>query len=500
MFPRHVSERLAGLLLLLLLSALGCGGDTVIVKTVAVPVDFKSVSFSTDGRRVAFGVEEEVKKAKDKAWVIVDGHPEKVYEDVTVVAFSPDGEHYFYGGYTMGAWYLVRDGQEITRLGNLTNLTQSTGLFETGGKMSVTIWRPLAIWFATAADNYMVIGYQDNLGGIFKDGQWLPVKFRTFNHQGMAFSPDGQHYCFAVQPQGDYMTHVYADGQPGPGFESVMSALYLQPGDRLIYAGERGGDWKLITGNQPSATMEHLVGAIIASEDGRHLATLTDMPDGQQRVIVDGREDPSFPKIAWVFEGFFTSEGSFTWNKDCTSQAYMVVAETGDAAEGENAPQAVVHNGRRLTTFPEIRGSSIVLSPDGRHVAYAARPAEKWTIVVDDIVGPTFDEVGNPVFVGPENTAVYAARQDKDWSIPAITGCGPFAGLRLLTVSPDHRHVAFAAKTAGEKWQVYLDDQPVSEPYDAIIENTGLQFEPEGTLRFVARRGNEIIWVERDIA
>lgn len=62
-------------------------------KTVPIPKDFKSVKFNHDGSRVAFAAGDGKQYS-----AIVDGRPQQVYDNVTVVEFSPQGYHYYYGG------------------------------------------------------------------------------------------------------------------------------------------------------------------------------------------------------------------------------------------------------------------------------------------------------------------------------------------------------------------------------------------------------------------
>lgn len=479
-----------------MLSVSGCLGANAVrstSKTVTIPKDFKSVAFSPDGRRVGFGVEKD-----GQARAVIDGQPESPYENVSVVAFSPSGKHYYYGGKRDGKWHLVEDGKEIAELGSLTSLVQGTGLHEIGpGSISVIGWSSLAIWFATETDNYMVLCYKDSTGRVFKDGKWLPVDFRSFWHEGMAFSRNGQHYCFAVSPAGSRSAHMYTDGEMGQsGYDGIDSATYLQPGDRLVYRAKRGNTWSFVSTDKSLEDYGATEGTIIASKDRQHFAVLVDAAGGQQAVVVDGRKGPAFPKVDWAYSGFLSRPGSFTWSRDCSSYAYAIHTSAGKSPDEEKAPMAVVHNGKRLKPHTELRATSIALSPDGKHVAYAAKVGEEWAVVVDQTAGQSFEDVGDPVFVVPGNRVIHAAKTSEGWTIQGLDDCGPFLAVSPVLTSPDSSHVIFAAKQTEKQWRVFADSKPISASFDAIIRNVGIRIEEDGNIRFVGKNGNQLVWVE----
>ncbi|MCY2987515.1 MAG: carboxy terminal-processing peptidase [Planctomycetota bacterium] len=461
-------------------------------RAVPIPPSYKSVAFSADGRRVAFGVGED-----GDMRAVIDGRAELAYNNVTVVEFSPYENHYYYAGKRNDKWLLVKDGKEIADLGTLTSLTKGTGLHEIGGKNSFTMWHTLAIWFAEKADNYLILCYKDDEGRVFNDGNWSPIRFGSFWQEGIALSPDGGHHCFAVGPPGSRSPHMYIDGKMGPSFDGVDSALYLLPGNRLLYRAQHGSTWAIMSGDESLGKYGSAAGRIIGSSDRRHFAVPVDAADGQQAVVVDGRKGPAFPKVFWTQTGFLSIPGSFTWSKDYSSYAYVVCTSTTKSAGTEKAPMAVVHNGKRLKEYPEIRIWSIALSPDGAHVAYAAKVAENWVVVVDEIESKPLADVGNPVFLGQAVDAVYPAKTQEGWTIHGLVDCGPFLEVGQMAVSPDNQHVSFAAKLKERQWFVFSDSKPISEPCDAIIGNTGIRIDEDGTIRFVCKKGNDLVWVEK---
>ena len=451
-------------------------------KTVEIPKDFKSVKFSHDGRRVAFAASD-----GKQYRAIVDGKPEQLYEDVTVVEFSPQGDHYYYGGQRDGQWYLVRDGKEVTKLGSLTSLNQGAGFSIFGEGTSFTIWSTLAIWFAEQADNYFVLAYQGDTGKVFKDGAWLPLEYRSFYHEGMAVGPGGKNYVISVAPRGSRQAQVYLNGQPISQFESVENAAFLQPGDQLIYNG--GG--RMMLKDKPFPGVGPLAGMIVTSSDGKHFAALVKTGDGKQAVVVDGKQETTYPKVDWGYRGFLSSPGSFAWSKDGKEYAYVV-----NVASEKKSPQAVVHNGKSLNPFAEIQGSSLVLTPDGKHVAYAAKGEQGWAVVIDNTaeVGG-FEEIGNILFTGAVAKVAYTAKTAKGWSLYGARQAGPFDATAGLVSDASGVHLAYAGKTPDGKWQVYRDGKPIFSPCDGIIANTGIRVSNSGDVSFIAKMGQQLVWI-----
>lgn len=79
-----------------------------------------------------------------------------------------------------------------------------------------------------------------------------------------------------------------------------------------------------------------------------------------------------------------------------------------EAEEG----QRVYHDGVLLgPAYPEI--DDLRLSPDGCHVAYAARRGDKWRVVVDGQLGPEYDDIArNGPSFHPDGTLEWLACRD----------------------------------------------------------------------------------------
>ena len=368
--------------------------------------------------------------------------------------------------------------------------------------MTFIIGRPLVGAFARDADNYMVIGYGSENGRLFKDGQWLPVSFRSFIRTAMAFSPDGKRYCFAVRLPDTAAPTLYIDG--GAASQGAVDGLgYRAASGRFIYRQRRdGANWTLMEDDKPLPGFPPLPewrGSYALSPGGHHVAALVKKGD-QEAVVIDGKEEPPFPTVDWAIEGDFVSyyAGSLAWSNDGGSHAYAVydkkLTTFTTLGEVKDFPSEVVFNGKPLGKQGPVRGSSVALSADGKHLAYAVKQGDGWSLVVDGRKGEPYREVGNPVLL-KDGRPVYAAKTDRGWELRGAMAAGPFERVSDLIVSRDGARVAFAAKSGDGKWQVFRDAKAVSAPFDGIVGQTGLRFDRAGRLRFVGKAGRELQWV-----
>lgn len=91
-----------------------------------------------------------------------------------------------------------------------------------------------------------------------------------------------------------------------------------------------------------------------------------------------------------------------------------------DATQGA---QRVVHNGREGREYEAI--ANLVLGPDGRRCAYAARAQGGWRVVVDGREGKSFDEVGPPLFSPDGNHVAYEGKVGASWHLVVDDALSP---------------------------------------------------------------------------
>jgi hypothetical protein len=75
----------------------------------------------------------------------------------------------------------------------------------------------------------------------------------------------------------------------------------------------------------------------------------------------------------------------------------------------------VVLNGKSGKFYQSI--GTMIISPDGRRVAYNALDGDKWRIVIDEKEYPVEGEIGSPVFSPDSRHVAYESRVDNKWRI-----------------------------------------------------------------------------------
>lgn len=136
---------------------------------------------------------------------------------------------------------------------------------------------------------------------------------------------------------------------------------------------------------------------------------------------------------------------------------------------------------------PDVKEEELnkhVFSPDGRSVAYILKKGNKFAVVVNNAVGPEYDDVGPPHFSPDGKTLAYKAKEDSTWvMVIGEKKSEKFDDIDYPLFSPDGKRVAYGAKE-GNKWFMVVDDKK-SERYDKVEAPS---FSADG--KRVAYRGN----------
>lgn len=146
--------------------------------------------------------------------------------------------------------------------------------------------------------------------------------------------------------------------------------------------------------------------------------------------------------------------------------------------------------------FDGIAISSLVISPDSRRIAYAARRGSRWSVVLDDTPGRTWSGIGEIVFTPDSHSIVYSAQRGRDWFVIRndVEEGPPFDAIlaRSITVSRTGR-VAWAG-TRGDSVHVVIDGTP-GAGWDGVA---GIRFDPGGThAGFIGRRaGSQFVVID----
>jgi WD40 repeat protein/serine/threonine protein kinase len=373
--------------------------------------EVRSVTFSPDGKRLAGGVgghDREGRRLPGNVKVWDAGNGQEVLslkghdEQVTSVAFSPDGQHLASGSYdrTVKVWETSREQKELTFKGHY-GYVQSVAFSPDGKRVASAssggaAYSPgtMKVWEATSG--------QEVLAKVGKEGkERVPARkpsgsfvFEYFH--SVAFSPDGKRLASAGRyydydtAQREGMQYRPPAGEvkvwdAGSGKEiltlkghtgAVVSVTFSPDGQRLASASAGGqfdkpGDVKVWDSGS---------GKELLSLKG-HTAALNSVafsPDGQRLASADGRYD--WQKERWL-SGELKVWDAFSGQELLTlmghASAFTSVAFSPDgtrlASASTDGTVKVwdVVSGQEVLTLKGHTGAvnSVAFSPDGKRLA-----------------------------------------------------------------------------------------------------------------------------------
>jgi hypothetical protein len=154
------------------------------------------------------------------------------------------------------------------------------------------------------------------------------------------------------------------------------------------------------------------------------------------------------------------------------------------------AVMTAVFDKRQYTSYKEIRGDSLVLSPDGRHLAYIAKQWDKWFVVIDgkiDLMGNFNEIITESLTFSPDSKHLaYAALDSNKWHVVVDgKGSASFDEIKpgTLAFSPDNKHLAYAAEIFN-KWYIFVDGAKGKE-YDYIPDWSKIVWNSPTTLTYL---------------
>jgi hypothetical protein len=224
--------------------------------------------------------------------------------------------------------------------------------------------------------------------------------------------------------------------------------------------------------------------SLVFSSDGRHAIWVIRSND-QNQVVVDGTPGPKF-------DG--TYRPPVILSPDGRHMAYLVENK-------KDGHLFVISDGTIGPTFDQILRGTPLFSLDSRHMAYAGARQGKYRVVLDGKPSPDYELVGHLTFSPDSQRFAYAAQINKRRFVVVGDVRGPsFDDVFPVGFSPDSRHLVYYA-TQGKKQRVVVDDHPGSE-YDGIGP---VRFEPghgaePPSIGYIALLGNELIEVTQPLS
>jgi WD40 repeat protein len=355
-----------------------------------------------------------------------------------------------------------------------------------------------------------------------------------------AFSQEGGRVAFAVRD--GKSEAVVIDGKTGPAFASVFLPVFSRDGKRFAYqASPDGKKQLLVVDDLPTDLYDEIVEGPLFSPDGKHLAYRAALSD-QYSVVADGVRGRSYShpggrsSITFSPDGRrlvyeanrngrrFLVEGSteipgegyvswITFSPDSTRLAYaqdntLIVDgstvgtfEQVDrilfSADSKHFVAAVVKSGHRFlvrdgATQPVggdwMDSTTLVVSPDGHRVAYAALRGDRRVAVADGLAPqPTADSVGPFVFTSDSKRLAFVTRSGAKDRVVADGVIGPESdAVALLTFTPDGKDLLYASSTGGA-WRILAAGREILR-CDALPPGARLVFEGPRSFRTGCQR------------
>ncbi len=433
--------------------------------------------FSPDSKRYAY--------VANGNTAVVDGVEGKTYrglvavksgygvQEVSVtIRFSPDSKHFAYVALTGSSptepakYVVVVDGVEHRAYNTVLDPSNLRS-----GPQAQLITPPPAqpgVLFSPVGGRTAYVAATGNAGRfLVVDG----VEGKAYdNISDVAFSGDGLHIAYVAMRKnasgwGDYS--VVKDGVEGKWYTAmaVFGVALNQDGSSLAYAvqqipaGQNQHECFAVM-NGVEQPVHYEVSDITFSPDGKHLAYVSlDMKDvgylrSEYRVVLDGADGDLYFGAGWRVN----NSGGLKFSPDGRHLAYVAVPA--------NNIRTVIQDGNPGKQYPSV--TDLAFSPDSQHVAYLAGPL---TAVTDGIEATYPGIEGKPVFSPDARRSAAIVTADQYRKAVAADGGVPgksYDSVTALAFSPDGRHLGYVVQTSNGKYFTVVDSLE-GRQYDRVL-------------------------------
>ena len=350
---------------------------------------------------------------------------------------SPNGKH--------AAWLLAKnriavDGQ-VKEYKN--DLREKSFRFSPDGEH----WG-YAVYIDDKGDTVVVDGVEQKTG-------YNQILFSPF------FSPDGKHVAyFASQYAGGLHEYLVLDGKASQPLDDSNRVIYFTPDSKRLMFGMKVGDKKVfrtqtIDGKEPPSdlTLNSVTLNTVFFGPGGQIGYIGNAGEDQSFVFYDGKEDGlKFDEI----------KREIAFSDDGRHIAYIAEPGSFDDVAVIGGKASKVYSG-----FEDIIPGTLALSPNGLRSAYSVKKSREQFVVVDGKDCKPYPRVGGAVFSPDSKHVAWQASSNGKLFIVFDGREGqPYDKLGMPQFSPDSSTVAYWAEAGGRQFMVASGQK--QKAYDSV--------------------------------
>ena len=380
-------------------------------------------------------------------------------DNVTAVAFSPDGQFVATASFDRSAWIWKSAGQETIARLNHEGVVWALDFSKDGKYLATASWDGLAaVWDASSGRRLAQMPHQKHAV------------------TAVAFSPDGRFLATASEDKVARLWEWALEREKKRlDHKDHLTAVAFSPNGKFLVTAsddKTARVWEPATGQQ-IATLEHGTGvtAIAFSRDGNTLATATRDGTAQAWDVASGR------KISQPI-----THGGTIWSLAFNPTGkYLATASRDKTARVWELP-----SGKQVARLDhEDFVWKVTFSPDGQHVATASRDhtARVWEVASgaeimrmihqDNVTGVTFS---------PDGKSLVTASDDNHARVWQVRSTEPLlihkSDVIAITISPDNQSFATAGRDATVRlWDGINSVEKLLAHRDIM---SGVAFSPDG--------------------
>jgi len=327
--------------------------------------------------------------------------------------------------------------------------------------------------------------------------------------QPTSFTPDGHFYCW--MRDGAQWTLIFDDREYHTSYSPELTPFISPDGKHIAFSCLRAKNGRCIVLDGVEGkwySIDNTMPSVVFSPDGQHLA-YSARTEGHWILVVDGKELPGNAKdiISMTFSPdsqhcvavVQQNNQDYLQIDDERGKAYDRIEQLSFTPAGK--PRFVAKTGDRWALINgdeerELPGYTrgLVMSADGKHIAYQSDSQHKTAMIIDGVTGPAYRSISFMlnVFTADNHTRYTAEKDDGKWVLVVDGKEMSFAeGFVMPGTSPDRKHKA--RQVAVERQGKVVVDGVDGALYDFV--STPI-FSPDSQhVAYFARSGNQTLLV-----